>query len=82
MAARQNTPPHLEHCIKTPDGPTLAVAGWGDPDGLLVIAIHSTPGGRITDWDDPTIYAHRSPRSRSMGRTVPRRTRERPGSAG
>jgi hypothetical protein len=29
-----NTPAHLEHPIKTPDGRTLAVAEWGDPDGL------------------------------------------------
>jgi hypothetical protein len=29
-----NTPAHLEHRIKTPDGRTLAVAEWGDPDGL------------------------------------------------
>jgi hypothetical protein len=69
-----NTPAHLEHRIKTPDGRTLAVAEWGDPDGLPVIAMHGTPGGRITYWDDPTIYAHRSPRSRSMGRHVLRRT--------
>jgi hypothetical protein len=26
----------------------------GDPDGLPVIAMHGTPGGRITYWDDPT----------------------------
>jgi hypothetical protein len=52
-----NTPAHLEHRIKTPDGRTLAVAEWGDPDGLPVIAMHGTPGGRITYWDDPTIYA-------------------------
>ena len=52
-----NTPAHLEHRIKTPDGRTLAVAGWGNPDGLPVIAMHGTPGGRITYWDDPTIYA-------------------------
>jgi hypothetical protein len=28
-----NTPAHLEHRIKTPDGRTLAVAEWGDPEG-------------------------------------------------
>ena len=38
-----NTPAHLEHRIKTPDGRTLAVAEWGDPDGLPVIAMHGTP---------------------------------------
>jgi len=51
------TPAHLEHRIQTPDGRTLAVAEWGDPDGLPFIAMHGTPGGRITYWEDPTIYA-------------------------
>jgi pimeloyl-ACP methyl ester carboxylesterase len=52
-----NTPAHLEHRVKTPDGRTLAVAEWGDPDGLPFIAMHGTPGGRIAYWEDPTIYA-------------------------
>ena len=52
-----NTPAHLEHRVSTPDGRTLAVAEWGDPNGLPVIAMHGTPGGRITYWEDPTIYA-------------------------
>lgn len=52
-----NTPAHLEHRIKPPDGRTLAVAEWGDPDGLPVIAMHGTPGGRITHRDDRSIYA-------------------------
>jgi len=38
-----NTPALLEHRIKTPDGRTLAIAEWGDPDGLPVIAMHVTP---------------------------------------
>jgi hypothetical protein len=58
-----NTPAHLEHRIKTPDGRTLAVAEWGDPDGLPVIAMHGTPRGPITYWDDPTIYARHGLRS-------------------
>jgi len=49
-----NTPADLEHRSKTPDGRTLAVAEWGDQDGLAVIAMHGTPGGRITYWDDST----------------------------
>ena len=51
-----NTPAHLEHRITTPSGRTLAVAEWGDPNGLPLIAMHGTPGGRITYWQDPTIY--------------------------
>lgn len=52
-----NTPEHLEHRVKTPDGRTLAVAEWGDPEGIPLIAMHGTPGGRITYWEDPEIYA-------------------------
>jgi pimeloyl-ACP methyl ester carboxylesterase len=52
-----NTPPHLEHRITTPDGRTLAVAEWGDPDGLPLFSLHGTPGSRISYWEDPTIYA-------------------------
>jgi len=51
------TPAHLEHRFTTPDGRTLAVAEWGDPDGLPVISHNGTPGGRISCWSDPTIYA-------------------------
>jgi hypothetical protein len=35
-----NTPAHLEHRIKTPDGRTLAVAEWGDP---VVGTVGTTP---------------------------------------
>ena len=51
-----NTPAHLEHRIKTPDGRTLAVTEWGDPNGLPLISEHGAPRGRITYWEDPTIY--------------------------
>jgi pimeloyl-ACP methyl ester carboxylesterase len=51
------TPPHLEHRVTTPDGRTLAVAEWGDPDGIAYIAMHGTPGGRISYWEDPDVYA-------------------------
>ena len=54
---RPVTPEHLEHRIKRSDGRTLAVAEWGDPDGVPVIAHHGTPGSRIEYWRDPTIYA-------------------------
>jgi pimeloyl-ACP methyl ester carboxylesterase len=50
-------PDHLEHRVRTPDGRVLAVAEWGDPDGIGLIAMHGTPGGRIAYWSDPTIYA-------------------------
>lgn len=52
-----NTPKHIEHRLKTPDGRTLAVAEWGDPNGTPVVSMHGTPGGRITYWVDPTIDA-------------------------
>src|SRR5690242_13964121 len=58
MTAPSSTiPEHLEHRIQTADGRTLAVAEWGDPDGIPLISMHGTPGGRITVWEDPTIYA-------------------------
>jgi len=50
-------PEHIEHRIPTPDGRTIAVAEWGDPNGLPLISFHGTPGGRIGWWQDPTIYA-------------------------
>jgi pimeloyl-ACP methyl ester carboxylesterase len=49
-------PEHLEHRVGTADGRTIAVAEWGDPDGLPLISIHGTPGGRIGWWQEPTIY--------------------------
>ena len=54
---RRATPEHIEHRIRRPDGRTLAVAEWGDRDGVPVIALHGTPGSRIVYWRDPTIYA-------------------------
>jgi pimeloyl-ACP methyl ester carboxylesterase len=51
------TPEHIEHRIRTSDGRVLAVAEWGDPNGLPLFSIHGTPGGRISYWIDPTIYA-------------------------
>ncbi len=50
-------PEHIEHRVRTADGRTLAVAEWGDPKGLPLISFHGTPGGRISWWEDPTIYA-------------------------
>jgi len=46
----------LEHRIDTPDGRVLAVAEWGDPAGLPVVAIHGTPGSRLGRWRDPAVY--------------------------
>src|SRR6476661_1516032 len=50
-------PDHLEHRVRTPDGRTLAAAEWGDPSGVPLISMHGTPGGRISYWSDPSIYA-------------------------
>ena len=54
---RPAVPEHLEHRIPTPDGRILAVAEWGDPNGIGLFALHGTPGGRISYWVDPGIYA-------------------------
>jgi pimeloyl-ACP methyl ester carboxylesterase len=51
------TPPHLEHRVNLPDGRVVAVAEWGDPNGVPVFFLHGTPGGRIGYWKDPEIYA-------------------------
>jgi pimeloyl-ACP methyl ester carboxylesterase len=51
------TPEHIEHRVRTGDGRVVAVAEWGDPNGVPLFSIHGTPGGRISCWIDPTIYA-------------------------
>ena len=48
VAFFDTVPEHIEHRIETADGRTLAVAEWGDPDGLPFLALHGTPGGRIS----------------------------------
>src|SRR5258705_8535535 len=56
--SRFGVPEHLEHRIATPDGRTLAVAEWGDPNGRPVITFHGTPGSRIGYWiAEPEIWA-------------------------
>lgn len=55
--SRPPVPEHLEHRIRTPDGRILAVAEWGDPNGVGLFSLHGTPGGRISYWIDPGIYA-------------------------
>jgi pimeloyl-ACP methyl ester carboxylesterase len=57
IAPGWKTPEHLEHRVRCRDGRVLAVAEWGDPDGLPLFAFHGTPGGRISCWTDPAIYA-------------------------
>jgi pimeloyl-ACP methyl ester carboxylesterase len=57
IEAPTEIPAHLEHRIKASDGRTLAVAEWGDPNGIGLFALHGTPGGRIGYWMDPGIYA-------------------------
>jgi pimeloyl-ACP methyl ester carboxylesterase len=55
---RYGVPEHLEHRLTTPDGRTLAVAEWGDPNGKPVITFHGTPGSRIGYWTpEPEIWA-------------------------
>jgi pimeloyl-ACP methyl ester carboxylesterase len=61
-------PEHIEHRLTTPDGRTLAVAEWGDPSGLGLFALHGTPGGRISCWEDPAIYARHGLRRFTLDR--------------
>ena len=65
---RSAIPEHLERRVTTSDGRTLAVAEWGDPDGLPLIGVHGTPGSRISWWEDPTIYARHGLRRLSVDR--------------
>jgi pimeloyl-ACP methyl ester carboxylesterase len=61
-------PAHLEHRIRSRDGRILAVAEWGDPNGVPLFALHGTPGGRVAFWQDPTIYARHGLRRITMDR--------------
>ncbi|HEX6888171.1 MAG TPA: alpha/beta hydrolase [Candidatus Nanopelagicales bacterium] len=73
-------PEHVEHRISTPDGRTLAVAEWGDPEGLPLLAIHGTPGGRIS-WfgPDPGIDARHGLRRFTLDRPGYGESSRRPG---
>ncbi len=62
-------PEHLEHRLELPDGRTLAVAEWGDPDGKPVISFHGTPGSRIGYWtNEPEIWRRMGLRRLSFDR--------------
>jgi pimeloyl-ACP methyl ester carboxylesterase len=63
-----SVPDHIEHRIRTPDGRTVAAAEWGDPKGIPLFALHGTPGGRISFWQDPTIYARHGLRRITLDR--------------
>jgi len=56
MPSNEALPEHIEHRFRAPGDRVLAVAEWGDPDGLPWFAFHGTPGGRLSFWKDPTIY--------------------------
>jgi pimeloyl-ACP methyl ester carboxylesterase len=44
--------------VATPDGRTLGVAEWGDPDGVPVFVLHGMPGSRLRrPPDEPAIRA-------------------------
>lgn len=68
QAPRWATPEHREHRVTTRDGRTLAVAEWGDPDGIPLFEFDGTPGGRISYWVDPGIYARHGLRRFSLDR--------------
>ena len=61
-------PEHLEHRIRSVDGRTLAVAEWGDPNGVPLFALHGTPGSRVAFWQDPTIYTRHGLRRITLDR--------------
>ena len=67
-APQPATPEHLEHRIRSRDGRALAVAEWGDPAGVALFDLHGTPGGRISCWIDPTIYARHRLRRLTLDR--------------
>jgi pimeloyl-ACP methyl ester carboxylesterase len=67
-APGSTTPEHIEHRVRTSDGRVLAVAEWGDPNGIPLFALHGTPGGRISYWMDPTIYARHGLRRLTLDR--------------
>lgn len=49
-------PDHIERRFAAPGERTIALAEWGDPDGVPWFVFHGTPGGRISCWMDPEIY--------------------------
>lgn len=61
-------PEYIEHRIRSRDGRTLAVAEWGDPNGVPLFALHGTPGSRVAFWQDPTIYARHGLRRITLDR--------------
>jgi pimeloyl-ACP methyl ester carboxylesterase len=67
VSESSTTPEHSEHRIHTGDR-VLAVAEWGDPNGIPLFALHGTPGGRIDYWMDPTIYARHGLRRLTLDR--------------
>ena len=64
----EQIPEHLEHRVQTSDGRTLAVAEWGDPNGVPVIMVHGTPGSRIGWSLDLTLDSRHGIRRLSFDR--------------
>lgn len=62
------TPEHVEHRFRMADGRSLAVAEWGDPLGVPLFDLDGTPGGRISCWIDPGIYARHGLRRFTLDR--------------
>lgn len=67
-SAPSGIPEHIEHRIRTSDGRTLAVAEWGDPNGVPVFFIHGAPGGRISWPPDRALDARHGIRRVSFDR--------------
>jgi pimeloyl-ACP methyl ester carboxylesterase len=42
--------------VAAPDGREVAFAVWGDPSGFPVLAMHGTPGCRLSRWPHEELY--------------------------
>jgi pimeloyl-ACP methyl ester carboxylesterase len=42
--------------VVAPDGREVAFAVWGDPAGFPVLAMHGTPGCRLSRWPHEELY--------------------------
>lgn len=77
--ALPDVPEHVEHRIALRDGRTLAIAEWGDPHGVPAFSLHGTPGGRVSWWNDLSIYERHGLRRLTVDRPGYGESTRRPG---